>query len=305
MNTIQLECFLMVADCLNFTKAAESLKITQPAVSHQIRTLEDELGVKLFIRTNKRVSLTKEGMQFIGDALSILKIANASKFRLSQRLSSQPMPLGIGCHNTWELSLLPPLIEKLSREFTRFIPILKLIPLPVMENLLEDESIQIMFSFRAEQEQRRHAKYIELTKCRVACVCAPSHPFANRHLLTQEDLHTGGRFALCSPRQCDPSFFRIQSKLSSDHAATQLIFEEGYEVIHALIKANYAFTVWPDVPISRDPSLCYVPIEGLAPLSFGISYATGKISPLLKRFLEIAKQHFAQSKTESGSTLSV
>lgn len=60
MNTIQLECFLMVADCLNFTKAAESLKITQPAVSHQIRALEDELGVKLFIRTNKRVSLTKE-----------------------------------------------------------------------------------------------------------------------------------------------------------------------------------------------------------------------------------------------------
>ena len=49
MNTIQLECFLMVADCLNFTKAAESLKITQPAVSHQIRALEDELGVKLFI----------------------------------------------------------------------------------------------------------------------------------------------------------------------------------------------------------------------------------------------------------------
>ena len=117
MNTIQLECFLMVADCLNFTKAAESLKITQPAVSHQIRALEDELGVKLFIRTNKRVSLTKEGMQFIGDALSILKIANASKFRLSKKLSSQPIPLGIGCHSTWELSLLPPLIEQLSQEF--------------------------------------------------------------------------------------------------------------------------------------------------------------------------------------------
>lgn len=47
MNTVQLECFLAVAQYLNFSKAAESVSITQPAVSHQIGSLEDELGVKL------------------------------------------------------------------------------------------------------------------------------------------------------------------------------------------------------------------------------------------------------------------
>ena len=49
MNTVQLECFLAVAEYLNFSRAAESLKITQPAVSHQITSLEDELGARLFI----------------------------------------------------------------------------------------------------------------------------------------------------------------------------------------------------------------------------------------------------------------
>ena len=44
MNTTQLECFLAVANYLNFSRAAEDLRITQPAVSHQINTLEDELG---------------------------------------------------------------------------------------------------------------------------------------------------------------------------------------------------------------------------------------------------------------------
>ena len=48
MNTIQLECFLAVGRHLNFSKAAEEIKISQPAVSHQIRSLEEELGVKLF-----------------------------------------------------------------------------------------------------------------------------------------------------------------------------------------------------------------------------------------------------------------
>ena len=59
MNTVQLECFLAVAEYLNFSKAADFLKITQPAVSHQITSLEDELGTRLFVRTSKNVSLTE------------------------------------------------------------------------------------------------------------------------------------------------------------------------------------------------------------------------------------------------------
>ena len=56
MNTVQLECFLAVAEYLNFSKAADFLKITQPAVSHQITSLEDELGARLFARTSKNVA---------------------------------------------------------------------------------------------------------------------------------------------------------------------------------------------------------------------------------------------------------
>ena len=58
MNTTQLECFLAVSDTLNFSRAAERLRLTQPAVSHQINALEDELGVKLFQRSSKSVRLT-------------------------------------------------------------------------------------------------------------------------------------------------------------------------------------------------------------------------------------------------------
>lgn len=91
MNTVQLECFLAVAQYLNFSKAAESVSITQPAVSHQIGSLEDELGVKLFVRTSKSVSLTREGIMFISDAEQILKIAGSAKFRLSEKPEDEPV----------------------------------------------------------------------------------------------------------------------------------------------------------------------------------------------------------------------
>ena len=96
MNTTQLECFLAVAQYLNFSKAAESVRITQPAVSHQIQTLEEELGIRLFTRTSKSVSLTHAGMQFIGDAATILKIAGTARARLSDQQAQQAIYLGIG-----------------------------------------------------------------------------------------------------------------------------------------------------------------------------------------------------------------
>ena len=68
MNTTQLECFLAVAQNLNFSKAAESVALTQPAVSHQIRSLEEELNVKLFRRNTRLVELTYFGNLFLNDA---------------------------------------------------------------------------------------------------------------------------------------------------------------------------------------------------------------------------------------------
>ena len=82
MNTTQLQCFMSVSNFLNFSRAAEQLGLTQPAVSHQINTLEDELGVKLFYRTSKRVRLTQEGHLFSQYAREILALAGASRARL-------------------------------------------------------------------------------------------------------------------------------------------------------------------------------------------------------------------------------
>ena len=95
MNTIQLECFIAVAEHLNFSRASEALRITQPAVSHQIQSLEEELDVKLFKRTSKSVSLTQEGIQFLPDAQLILKTALSAKERLGQREHFIPFELGL------------------------------------------------------------------------------------------------------------------------------------------------------------------------------------------------------------------
>ena len=64
MTFTQLRCFIEVARQLNFARAAETLYISQPAVSRQIHALENELGVRLFDRTRHVVALTSAGESF-------------------------------------------------------------------------------------------------------------------------------------------------------------------------------------------------------------------------------------------------
>lgn len=70
MNT--LRAFEAAARHLSFTLAAEELHVTQAAVSHQIRTLEEALGVRLFRRLNRAIRLTEEGQEFVGEVRKAL-----------------------------------------------------------------------------------------------------------------------------------------------------------------------------------------------------------------------------------------
>ena len=65
MYNPQLETFLKVADAGSFNKAAEEAFITPTAVIKQVNLLEDSLGVKLFVRSHRGLTLTKQGIPFI------------------------------------------------------------------------------------------------------------------------------------------------------------------------------------------------------------------------------------------------
>lgn len=293
MNTTQLECFMAVSNFLNFSRAAEHLRITQPAVSHQISTLEDELGVKLFHRTSKSVRLTQEGYLFTQYADEILKLTGLSLARMRQSQHELPTRLGIGCRNTAELRLLQPALERLRREDAAVLPLLRLIPFDSLKNLLMDGEIQVMFSF--QENLAKTTRYQPLTNCPVACVCAQDHPLAQFQQLTLEQLKQDHRIAVSRPPNCPPALFAVQSQLVTERGPNQILFCDSQEVISTLIASGYAFSLTADLPQVRIPGLRYIPLPEIPPLSFGAVYLSGNRNPALRRLLSYLQETFQEN----------
>lgn len=282
MNTVQLECFVSVAEHLNFSKASKVLKITQPAVSHQIQTLEEELEVKLFHRTSKSVSLTQEGILFLADAQLILKTALSAKERLGMR--EHFIPFELGCHNHMELNLLPPILKQLMQEFPLLRPSIRLVPFPSLISLVENSQVQAALGIK-EESKKSILFFKELCVVPVACVCSPEHPLAQHQALTKDQLK--GNFIACSPRQISNAVFSAQSGVLAGLPPEQRFFTENIESALALAKAGIGYTLYPDIPQAREAGLCYLPVRDLPGISFGVYYPYGQNHPVLKRFLAL------------------
>ena len=116
MEIRHLRYFCVLADQLHFTKAALLLNVAQPALSHQIKQLEDELGTALVERTNRRVRLTEAGEVFLGRATRILEQIDQATRETARVGQGDAGSLVIGVVSTAVCSVLPELLRSFRRE---------------------------------------------------------------------------------------------------------------------------------------------------------------------------------------------
>lgn len=117
MELRHLRYFLTVAQTLNFTKAAERLHMAQPPLSRQIRDLEAELGVELFDRRGKRLTLSSAGMVFADRAQGILASTDAAVVDSQRAARGEIGHLAVGFFEHIAYTLLPALIREFQQRF--------------------------------------------------------------------------------------------------------------------------------------------------------------------------------------------
>lgn len=119
MDIIKLESFLVLAKYQHFTKAADRLYISQPALSKRIHSIEEELGTALFYQVGSRIYLTAQGKAFIKYAKDLLTAWNGAKKYIKQFDRLEEGELFFGTTNFIGVYVLPRIISQFQERYPK------------------------------------------------------------------------------------------------------------------------------------------------------------------------------------------
>jgi len=185
MELRHLRYFLTVAQTLNFTKAAELLHIAQPPLGRQIRELEKELGIELFNRLGRRISLTSAGQVFAERARNILAATDAAIVDSQRAARGEIGHIAIGFFEHIAYTLLPPLLREFQQRFPAVTVELRWFASSEQVNALTRGDVDLAFMRSFPPEAGLNAKLILQEPFYVAI--AKDHPLATKRQISITD----------------------------------------------------------------------------------------------------------------------
>lgn len=298
MNTFQLSCFLAVANTLNFARAAGQMNISQPAITHQIQSLETELNVKLFRRSTRLVELTPEGRAFVSDAKSMVSIAEQAKRRFSDPGKWPLETLSIGCGSYNLLVLLTGSLNRLSQSYPKLHPRLLVVPYEQLYQLLENGTADVIFDIQDDAQGKRKLTFRELRQSPVVCVCRPDHPLAAADRLAMADLKEQP-LIFSNPVSLVPQVAELQWHLAEGRSPAEIRLCASAEAAVVLAGAGFGMAVLPDFLVPPEQNIVKIPLENAPSLSFGMFYKPSPGDEILREFMRIARQELGGSSAGS------
>jgi LysR family transcriptional regulator, transcriptional activator of the cysJI operon len=186
--TTHLLVFVTVAEKKNFSRAAEALSLTQPAISQQVHTLEEYYGTKLFERTSKRVELTHAGETLFPYAKKILELEALGKDAIHDLMGKVTGKLTIGATLTIGEYMLPHLIAEYTRRFPEVEVNVLVHNTEEIQEMALSHSLDIgMVEGRIEHRNLTMTPFLEDEMVLIAPI---EHPLTAKETVTCEDLQT-------------------------------------------------------------------------------------------------------------------
>ena len=185
MLDTRMETLLMVCEKNSFTRAAEALAMTQPAVSHHIRTLESELGIKLFYRGKNALKLTPEGEIVVQYARRI-KALHEKMLRALAGAEKHMSNIRVGITHTAESSLIAEVLAKYSTS----APGLRLTVITdIIKNLYDMiDNYEIDLAIVEGRAPEGDINALLLDTDYLVCVVSNQNPLAKKSMVTLNDL---------------------------------------------------------------------------------------------------------------------
>ena len=287
----RLQVFHTVAKQLSFTKAGEVLFMTQPAVTFQIKQLEEHFDTRLFDRGHGRLSLTPAGEMVFAYAEKILNLSAEMEVRLSEMTGEVSGPLLVGASMTIAEFLLPRILGEFKSRYAGVQPRLVVANSETIEKRVAEHGLDIGFI-----ESLSHAPNLE---CEVCCddelvvICHPRFPLARYKELTPQKLMEHAfisREPGSGTREFTESYLR-----SSGIALDQLnvVMELGSPIaLNGVVETGLGFAIASRASVSKEQRLgdiVAIPLKPRLIRTLSMVYPKEKFrSRLVATFVEFA-----------------
>ncbi|MEE8807595.1 MAG: LysR family transcriptional regulator [Lactimicrobium sp.] len=292
MNTTQLLCFTTLARTLNYGQTAIRLTLTQPAVSKQIQSLENELGTKLFIRSTHQVALTEAGRRFLPDAASMLR-SYEDAMAIARNIKEQAeISLRIAYTDSHISSFLASVLQPVLAHNSHIVPHLIQMATDTGLNQLQAEQIDVLLAIKDAHFQSDSIIFTKLWEERFYCLVRKDHPLAikmqeeNKTEVTTDDLFPYRQIITVPEYLLTRSFARGRSLTPVNEEIPNAICTSADDAC-TLIKAGFGYALLEGYQLIQDDELIAFPWRESASAPYGIYHAR-TVSPAVGAFLQAA-----------------
>jgi DNA-binding transcriptional LysR family regulator len=293
----QLLTFLTVYELNNYSRTADHLNLTQPAVTARIQKLELELGCKLFFRDGKKILLTREGKALLPFARKILDYINDAKHTIE--LLKTPT-LTIGLSPAISVSLVMEVLSLLREKDLLALDIVEAADSVEVSKLVEDGTIDIGLVRDVIPYEDLESKYIFHEK--LYFIVGKEHPLATKLEITKDDLRD--QTMICYRRE-SALWRKIDEKLVGVKNLKR-IEVGGFAMLLSMVKKNWGFCIVPELILSNNTinDYCIIPFADFDDLSYNITGIYKQESPKLDKIL-LLLQSFESTLKEFKNVLPI
>jgi DNA-binding transcriptional LysR family regulator len=292
----RLQVFHAVAKHLSFTKAAEALFMTQPAVTFQIKQLEEQFNARLFDRSQGRITLTPAGALALEYAERILVLSGDLDKRMKEMSGQAAGPLLIGASMTIGEYVLPQLIGKFKARFPAVVPTLFVGNSEAVQERVAERTLDLGFI-----EGDSHLSSLQSEVCcedELQVVCAPSHPLAREACALPESLtqHPYISREVGSGTRAVVDRYLQQAGVSPE-LMNRVVELGSPEALKGLVATGMGFAIMSRVIAAKElqlGQLVQVPLSPPLIRNFSVVYAKERFhSRLVASFLQFTKERLA------------
>ena len=286
MELRQLEYFQMASRLKNITRAAERLRVSQPNITVAIKKLEGELGIQLFDRSQKQLSLTPEGAVFLGRVEVALRNIQDAVLEVNDYKQLQKGTIKIGIPPMMGAYLFPKIFSSFQRRYSHLdVYLHEEGSVAIREQLERDE---LDFGIIIIPDTSPNLQLLPMARSQIVCCVPEDSDLAARKAITLQDIEDHNLIMLK-----EGSFLRqtMLQKMKTAGVTPNIVLESNQVVtIMGLVASGVGNAFLLDMIVRDTPGIRAIPLATPVYVDVGLAWKRDRyISRAAQSFIEFSK----------------